>query len=330
MEIVYITGALMIGLIIFATAYKYYEVRKASGWLPTSGKVLSARAVSRRVRTAETRFGAEHGADENIRNFAEIRYEYRVGGRRYAGSRISIGEDLGDHEVEETLRRYPRGSVVTVFYNPDKPDEAVLERASPEGVWRTMAFFVLVLLGLFIGGTLGFDRLVASLSDTLNDPAQAVPVAAFLGLAAFMMVMGLALRRQVETAQGWPTTMGTVETAQVESFLSYERKANQSESDGIISMRWQRYFRPDVVYRYQVDEMDYRGSRISLGGRLYASFDAFARRRVGRYTPGDKVTVYYDPDNPAMAVLEPHANGRSVVWILALMFLAAAGALALS
>jgi hypothetical protein len=69
---------------------------------------------------------------------------------------------------------------------------------------------------------------------------------------------------------------------------------------------------------------------LSLGCRLYASFDAFARRRLGRYTPGDKVTVYYDMDNPAMAVPEPHAYGRWVVWTLALMFLAAAGALALS
>lgn len=330
MEIVYIMGALMIGLIIFATAYKYYEVRKASGWLQTSGKVLSARAVSRRVRTAESRAGAAPGADENIRNFAEIRYEYHVDGRRYAGSRVSIGEDLGDHDVEETLRRYPRGSVVTVFYNPEKPDEAVLERGAPEGVWGTMILFIVVLIGLFIGGTLGFDRLSASLAGTLQEPARAVPTAGFLGLAAFMLVMGLALRRQVDAAQGWPTTVGIIETVQVESFLSNERMRHQSETDGFISMHRYRYFRPDIVYRYQVNKIDYRGSRISLGGRLYATFDAFARRRVARYTPGEQVTVYYDPDNPAMAVLEPRAYGGWVVWSLALLFLAAAGALALS
>lgn len=329
MEVVYITGALMIGLIVFATGYKFYQVHKAANWLHTSGKVLSAKAVSRRVRTAETRFGAERGGDEQLRNFADIRYEYRVNGKRYTGQRVSIGEDLGDGDVAGTLARYPRGSNVTVYYDPADPAQAVLERDAPEGVWRTMIIFVLVLVALAVGGSIGFDKLVATLQASMRDPARAVPVAACLGLAAFLVLMGIALRRQVRDAQAWPTTDGAIERAAVDQFMSLERGANQSESDSAISMRWVRLFRPDVVYRYRVANVEYRGTRISPGGRVYATFDTFARQRIRPYRQGDKVTVHYDPANPAMAVLETRAYAGWVPWALALLFLAAAGMIAL-
>lgn len=325
MEVIYITGALMIGLIVFATGYKFYQVRKAGNWLPTNGKVISAKAVSRRLRTAQTRFGAGKGGDEQIRNFADIRYEYRVNGKRYTGQRVGIGEDLGDHDVAGTLGRYPRGRNVTVYYNPAAPSEAVLERDAPEGVWRTMIIFLLVLVALAVGGGMGFDKLATSLEAKLSDPARAVPVAACLGLAAFLMLMGEALRRQVRAAQAWPITEGYIESAIVDQFMSLEHNPHHST----ISMRWQRLFRPDVVYRYTVANVEYRGTRISLGGRVYATFDAFARQRIRPYRPGDRVTVHYDPANPALALLETRAYGGWVPWVLALLLVLAAGMIAL-
>jgi hypothetical protein len=112
-------------------------VRQANHWQRTPGKVLSAKSVARRVRTAETTSGAVAGADLQLRNFAEVTYEYRVGTRRFTGHRISLGEDLGDFQVAETLQRYPAGSQVTVYYNPDKPSRRA-GCGAPEGVWRTM------------------------------------------------------------------------------------------------------------------------------------------------------------------------------------------------
>lgn len=329
MEVVYITGALMIGLIVFATGFKFYQVHKAASWSQTSGKVLSAKAVSRRVRTAETRSGAEKGGDEQLRNFAEIRYEYRVNGKRYTGQRVSIGEDLGDHDVAGTLQRYPQGSGVTVYYNPANPSEAVLERDAPEGVLRTMMIFVVVLVAIGVGGSIGFDKLVATLQASMRDPARAVPVAACLGFAAFLILMGVALRRQVRDVQAWPTTVGRIESARVDQFMSLERIPGQSESDSFISMRWQRLFRPDVVYRYSVASVTYRSTRIGPGGRVYATFDSFARQRIRPYREGDTVTVHYDPTNPAQAFLETRAHGGWVPWALAALFLVAAGTIAL-
>lgn len=327
MSVVYITAALMVGLIVFATAYKFYEVHKASTWLQTPGKVLSAQAVSRRVRTAQTRAGAAKGGDEQLRNFAEIRYEYRVAGQRFVGQRVSIGEDLGDHDVAGTLKRYPPGSRVTVYYDPAQPAEAVLERDAPPGVWRTMGIFVLVLLVLIVGSTVGFEHGVARLKHVLDDPTRAVPVAACLGFALFMALMGHALRRQVMQAQGWPTVEGRIESARVDSFLS--REAGPHQSGAYVSPRWQRLYRPDVVYRYTVDGVEYRGTQISPGGRVYATFAQLARQRIQPFRPGARVTVHHDPDNPAQALLETKAYGGWVPWTLALLFALAAGLLAL-
>lgn len=329
MEVIYITGALMIGLIVFATAYKFYQVHRAAHWLQTSGKVISAKAVSRRVRTAQTRFGAEQGGGEQLRNFADIRYEYRVNGKRYSGQRVGIGEDLGDHDVAGTLERYPQGASVTVYYDPDNPAEAVLERDAPEGIWSAIIIFLVVSIFLLVGGGMGFDELVAGLRANLSDPARAVPVAACLGLAAFLMLLGIALRRQERDARGWPVTEGRIENAAVDSFMSLERSSQHSASDGGMAMRWQRLFRPDVVYCYKVAKVEYRGSRIALGGQVYATFDAFARKRIRPYRPGDKVTVHYDPANPAQALLETRAYGGWVPWLLALLLLLAAGMMAL-
>jgi hypothetical protein len=325
-----IVGGAMIALLIFGTAYKYWEVRKASHWLRTQGKVLSAKAVARRVRTAETRRGAAAGADLNVRNFAEVRYEYRVNGKRFTGNRISLGEDLGDFMVAETLARYPEGKRVIVHYDPAQPDRAVLEHGAPDGIWRTMIIFIGVLVVLFIGGTAGFDRVVQVLQDRLAQPQRAVPVAALAGLAVFLGLLGWALRRQVEQAREWLTTQGQVLSSGVERFASRESKMNPSSTDGVISSHWQLLVRPDVAYRYTVDGVEYQGNRISFGGRLYASFDLLARRRVSAYGKSQAVTVHYNPANAAEAVLEVRAYGEWVVWLLAALLAATAAGLALT
>ena len=321
MSIVLIFGGLMIGLLIFGTAYKYYEVRKVSGsWLRTRGKVVSAKAVSRRVRTAETRIGAESGGDLNIRNFPEIVYEYHVGAKRYTGNRVTIGEDLGDYGVEETLKRYPVGTEVIVYYNEKKPREAVLEYGAPEGVWRTMIVFISILIALLIGATVGFERVAELVRNTVSQPERAIPVAAFAGMAVFMLLIGIAQRRQVGDAQSWPSVEGIIETSDIDKFRSWERKAHQSSSSGYLSMRWQTYFRPDVAYHYSVNGIEYHSNRISFGGRVYASFDHFARNRIRRYRPGERVVVYYKPGNAVESVLERRAYGEWVIWALMAAF----------
>ena len=149
MQILLIVGGLMIGLLVLATAVKFYEVHKATNWRSVPGKVLASKSVARRVRTAESHARAEQGGDLTLRTFAEVRYEYRVDGKRYTSDRVSIGENLGDYQVAETLARYPVGARVAVFYDPADPGKAVLQKDAPPGVFRTLGIFIAILVALF-------------------------------------------------------------------------------------------------------------------------------------------------------------------------------------
>ena len=115
-----------VGLIVFAAVYKYLEVRAASDWPSAPGKVVVSKPEVRKVKVIDSDRAAGHRFEE--RNFANITYEYSVAGEAYRNNRVSIGEDRGNFEVAETIARYPVGKLVTVFYNPNKRGEAVLER----------------------------------------------------------------------------------------------------------------------------------------------------------------------------------------------------------
>lgn len=58
-----------------------------------------------------------------------IEYQYTVHGRTYISDQIDFGKwSYGD--VHTYLRGFPIGSVTTAFYDPDHPENAVLDKSS--------------------------------------------------------------------------------------------------------------------------------------------------------------------------------------------------------
>jgi hypothetical protein len=72
-------------------------------------------------------------------------------------------------------------------------------------------------------------------------------------------------------------------------------------------------YAPEVRYSYQAAGKNYDGSRISMGGEGATSEIEIARRYTKRYPVGHAVTVYYDPNKPSSAVLEPGVLKRTFV-----------------
>ncbi|EJN13030.1 Protein of unknown function (DUF3592) [Bradyrhizobium sp. YR681] len=122
-----------LALILVAAIVKTWQAREARSWPQTPGKVVTSIAELREVRVSDDE--REGGYRMESRNFANVTYEYSVGGRKLRCNRISIGEDLGNFQVAEKLAKYPAGSIVTVYYNPRHPEQAVLERDLPKGLW---------------------------------------------------------------------------------------------------------------------------------------------------------------------------------------------------
>jgi hypothetical protein len=74
-------------------------------------------------------------------------YEYNVNNRRYVASKYRNGGNATpfDSVAQVAAQRYPAGGAVTVYYNPNDPEDALLER----GIWWGNFVFGGVSLPLF-------------------------------------------------------------------------------------------------------------------------------------------------------------------------------------
>jgi hypothetical protein len=105
----------------------YLEAQQVQDWPSTTGTVTDTN-----VREEWVSEGGRGGGHSHYEYYPEVQYSYSVGGSTYYGNDISKLESsytsysgaqayLTDHRV---------GSQVTVYYNPDNPSEAVLEKNS--------------------------------------------------------------------------------------------------------------------------------------------------------------------------------------------------------
>jgi len=289
--------------------YKMSEVRRASRWPSAAGRIVASKA--RKVNTKQS------GGAPSIGNVPDITYVYAVDGVEYRGKRISIGEIKPDSpEVEAALERYQVGRAGAVFYNPAKPDEAVLERdppASPGVMYAIAGGVMLVGLVVVFGFTQAAD-VIAWLQP--HFPPGAV-VHAFLFFVACGFVASVAVisnLAETRAAARWPTTQGTVLSSRAES----RRILTQTGGSQTMTV-WS----PLVEYSYRVGERDYHGSRVAFGPEV-AGARELAEQTVQRYPAGATVSVHYDPSNPSHATLETVMAFRWVALLFPIGFFAAA------
>jgi hypothetical protein len=292
------------GLILFAVIYKYMEVKQASRWPSVPGRIVASGSQGREVSR-----GDANSDDTEVRTFALIEYEYTVANRKYRGSRVSIGENMGNFEVAETIARYPVGKAVTVYYNPNRREQAVLERDLPTWIWKAGIIIVLVLVGLIFGAMFGYGKLVDALTQTLPNPARAPFVAISLCFAAVAALFVFAFQRQASMQRKWPTVDARIENSGVHAFESRD-----SDSD-----RLRTQYRVDVVYSYEIAGVRYTGDKFSAS-QFSANTEVLARRQAERYPAGSAIQVHYNPANPAEAIVNP--GGRALLLLLWLVPLA--------
>ena len=115
------------------------------------------------------------------------------------------------------------------------------------------------------------------------------------GLLGFVFVLGnFFLYREIVHTQNrenatltWPTVPGEITASKV-------KKRHDSENGTV------EY--PHISYTYEVNGKKHHSSNIMAGGELGGMN---VESTLARYPLGLKVTVYYDPQNPKDAVLEP-------------------------
>lgn len=118
-------------------------------------------------------------------------------------------------------------------------------------------------------------------------------------LSLFVGVVGLFgavyFRRISRRSQKWPTTEGVVTASKVAEMPR---------------IRYVPPYQARVSYRYSVGKRRYISTALNFDGGGYFSRSE-AQRVVDRYPVGKQITVYYNPGDPTVAVLEPGGGGDS-------------------
>ncbi|MGE5251014.1 MAG: DUF3592 domain-containing protein [Bacteroidota bacterium] len=115
---------------------------------------------------------------------------------------------------------------------------------------------------------------------------------------AVLLITLLSMRRKMSQVSGWPSTRGVVMTSALESRASTE--------GGYLNY-------PVVRYSYQVGAQAFQGTRIALGPEVGGPG---ARHVIERYPAGSPVDVYYNPSDPADALLEKSVPAQRWMWII--------------
>ena len=129
-----VLNAVFLGIIFFMRR----RMAAVSQWPSTMGTVHAS--------FLERRSSSEGG----YTNYPVVQYSYHVGGQAYQGMKIAPGPEVGGTGAGKVVGRYPAGAQVMVFYNPQKPSDAVLETKAPAQwiMWLILVVFDIALCGV--------------------------------------------------------------------------------------------------------------------------------------------------------------------------------------
>jgi hypothetical protein len=133
----------LVGLIIVIAALRSRKQAETSqAWPGTQGRVIESRVESH----TSTDSDGHHNTDYK----AIVRYTYSVMGQEYSANRVAFGARSSNRNAaSEVVNRYPLDQQVTVYYDPDKPGQAVLERVSGSGMLQIVIGILLIFAGIY-------------------------------------------------------------------------------------------------------------------------------------------------------------------------------------
>jgi hypothetical protein len=109
----------------------YRKVSQSRSWLQTTGRVETSDIVMHS--------DSEGGSSP----YPNVVYTYTVMGQALRGDHIQPGGDVGGMVAYKTIKKYPVGAQVTVYYDPQNPSDSLLERNVPGYVrwlWVALVF----------------------------------------------------------------------------------------------------------------------------------------------------------------------------------------------
>ncbi len=122
-------------------------------------------------------------------------------------------------------------------------------------------------------------------------------IGAIFGTVGFciMFFWGWPVLQKAKASTDWPSVKGVVTSAEV---------IRTRSDDGV-------NYKPEVLFNYTVDGEEYSQGNIRYDGDWSTNKPTYANKMVKKYKVGTEVDVYYDPEEPFEAVLEPGTTWMS-------------------
>ena len=318
-QLLYTQIAAVICLLILAgLLYDMWRLRRAMeasrAWAKIEGDIVSS----------EAKIPPSHTSDDQNDVDPVVLYRYRVGDQTHQSNRVIFGgqPSLSRGLAETLVAKYPPGARVDVYYDPLDPKSAVLEPRRQDSLVAKSAFALTfgTIAGVLIAHAVAGKVLYAGKGVPLF--AFLLPFVAFLG-AGLSIVSFVRGRRQANASARWPTASGNVTTSAVIEEKIEDKRADDEGSTGLKQrqLRYTLRYRVDLRYAYRVGSRDFVGTSWAWGWTPIYGLRELAEKVTARYPRGQNVTVYYDPAQPDVAVLEPaNRQGSLAPLIFAAIF----------
>lgn len=151
---------LIFGIIGAALLIKHFRAKKkaeeSQKWSSAAGRITESY-----VRREDS---TDSDGYPTTSYYPEVQFTYEFLGSEYAGNKIAFGGSMGggQKKAQESLAQYPVGKDVIVYYDPNNPGDAVLERRVSGNVFLIVGIVFLVIsvcVGC-VGGVIAVANLV--------------------------------------------------------------------------------------------------------------------------------------------------------------------------
>jgi hypothetical protein len=137
-------AAIAVGAPLFLWGLSQFRKSRATAAWPAAQGWIIRSAVK-----AEFSRGDQDTAD-SWTHYPEVQYQYQLGQQVFAGNSIATVKRgyQHPHQAQAILSAYPAGTMCTVYYNPAKPHEAVLQTGKSEGIPLIAVGGLILLAGI--------------------------------------------------------------------------------------------------------------------------------------------------------------------------------------
>jgi Protein of unknown function (DUF3592) len=134
------------------------KAQVAQSWPYAAGQVTG-------VDVGESQ-STDSDGDRHTSYYPIVRYAYVVNGQSFAGDKLAFGPRTGSGRLAKAqamANRYTVGAPVTVYYNPENPEDAVLEKRAAGTMTTLIVGIVFLAVTVCLGLPIAFSLLFSLL-----------------------------------------------------------------------------------------------------------------------------------------------------------------------